>query len=1124
MKRSVIYSICTLLFLLINGIINAQELSFPESNFFSYLKGDTLVEELLVCPTEEITYSLDVEGGTPEYTVEWDYSVSCTKISDTDFSFKSTIDTVEQINCRVIDQNSDTIFKQIYIYPKIYVEPLPEYVELQDTSIYLHQRPRNAVVEADGVYYDSLVDYYYFRPDSAGKGEHTVTISAVSVAPCLASGELDPFSIKVYDKLQITFDMFDTDGMNEFCMEWIFEEDIQRYTVTGGIPPYNVEIGRFDPYMSGMQTVPYFVTDFIGNQVNGEIEIFIEMIYVEQISDPHKFVVAGSDPFSVVYQVDSYFDYQVQWDILKDGSYTASGNDRDTDEDYEFIFDPSVYAEPGEYEIRFQFESDFGCGEDEYVMFKVVEPLEIEFDGLVDNNYFCSADEINKNYTVVGGIEPYSVTIDWGDFLEAGEYDVPYIVTDESGQEVSGSLSITIEGNAEIDFAEDYPDVLTPGEIVELFVVKTNDYDIQQLAVSTSWMGDFTIDYIENAQGLCKIMDIDEQELTDGDFFVEIEIISQAGCGNGGQSPLRYDFSKEAANDLSINFINEESFCEHDFAFAEVEVNGGTEPYTYVWNYDGISVENTQPLLYLDWMPVGIIDVVCTVTDANGYSVEAHREYEILPIPEVKLADATILAGEEYTFEPEVLNVGHVSEFEWNTGERTAAITVTDEGVYSVTVFTYEGCQNTDSAELVVEDPLLELKSVNPGKASICENSDEIAYNQIVATGGLAFYNRQYDFYINDDYIGRMDSYTLNLDRTNPVADVKVVDSLGNEVERTFSVAVSPAPDAVLEDASVLAGNSHTFVAGDAAQSYLWSNGETSPSITVSEAGEYYVEIENEFNCVTVDAAELFVESCQLSVAIEYERINDNSVRLTSSIAAETYQWEIKGVRAGNERTIDAELSAGTNVIELSVVSNGCEAADSKTVIIEAKDHFSIEGTVMTCCSYVDCGQTIAYLQVDGDFQAVDTVDIQADGTYKHENLPEGKYIVKAVPCDLSTYQPTYYVHAITPDKAAVINLIGYAFSVDIVLVPYCTLSAENSVTAGLKIYPNPMFDHARVELENADNAEMIIVDQTGRIVMTEQIEGSEARLFRSDFNTGIYSIIITADSKTIATKQLIVK
>jgi hypothetical protein len=62
------------------------------------------------------------------------------------------------------------------------------------------------------------------------------------------------------------------------------------------------------------------------------------------------------------------------------------------------------------------------------------------------------------------------------------------------------------------------------------------------------------------------------------------------------------------------------------------------------------------------------------------------------------------------------------------------------------------------------------------------------------------------------------------------------------------------------EDASLCEGGSLMLDAGDGFKGYLWNTGDTSQVITVTEAGEYWVQVETIFGCFDADTLQLAVD------------------------------------------------------------------------------------------------------------------------------------------------------------------------------------------------------------------------------------------------------------------------
>jgi hypothetical protein len=86
------------------------------------------------------------------------------------------------------------------------------------------------------------------------------------------------------------------------------------------------------------------------------------------------------------------------------------------------------------------------------------------------------------------------------------------------------------------------------------------------------------------------------------------------------------------------------------------------------------------------------------------------------------------------------------------------------------------------------------------------------------------------------------------------------VDDGEYQVQASASVNVLPSPEVELGDIiAICEGDTYLFDAGPGYESYLWSDGSTSQTLEVSEAGFYWVEVTNDTGCSGSDTAELIV-------------------------------------------------------------------------------------------------------------------------------------------------------------------------------------------------------------------------------------------------------------------------
>ena len=119
------------------------------------------------------------------------------------------------------------------------------------------------------------------------------------------------------------------------------------------------------------------------------------------------------------------------------------------------------------------------------------------------------------------------------------------------------------------------------------------------------------------------------------------------------------------------------------------------------------------------------------------------------------------------------------------------------------------------------------------------------------------------------------------------------VDDGENQVTGNVEVMVHPKPQVDLgTDVSICQGEEHTFMAEGDYASYLWSNGSTNDEITVSESGEYWVEVTNEFGCVNTDTVSLMVNPLpQISLGPDTMICEDEILVLDAGNPDASHYW-----------------------------------------------------------------------------------------------------------------------------------------------------------------------------------------------------------------------------------------
>jgi len=153
----------------------------------------------------------------------------------------------------------------------------------------------------------------------------------------------------------------------------------------------------------------------------------------------------------------------------------------------------------------------------------------------------------------------------------------------------------------------------------------------------------------------------------------------------------------------------------------------------------------------------------------------------------------------------------------------------------------------------------------------------------------------------------------------------------GSIVGDEINVTVHPLPDLNLAgDMAICEGDSVTLDAGADQMTYLWNTGDTTRHITVREAGEYWVEVTNENDCMMSDSMLLSVNALPL---VELGRDTTlcyyHQLLLDAGNPGATYLWST-GETSPTILVDSTGMTSGMKIISLEVVSlEGCSSSDT---------------------------------------------------------------------------------------------------------------------------------------------------------------------------------------------------
>jgi hypothetical protein len=361
---------------------------------------------------------------------------------------------------------------------------------------------------------------------------------------------------------------------------------------------------------------------------------------------------------------------------------------------------------------------------------------------------------------------------------------------------------------------------------------------------------------------------------------------------------------------------------------ASVTATGGTAPYTYLWS----NGETTQSI---SGLTAGAYSV--TVTDLNGCTANCMVTVQEPGCNLSATADGTNVlcnAGTDGTATATATGNLVPVTYLWSNGATTASITGLTAGTYTVTVTETPIC--TAVASYTVTEPTLLDAACSKTDATTIGGADGTA--SVIATGGTAPYT----------YLWSNGAATASITGlTAGTYTVTVTDLNGCTANCNVTVqepGCNLSANATGTNVSCNAGTDGTAAATASGNlvpvTYLWSNGETTASITGLVAGTYTVTVTETPTCTAV-ASYTVTEPLAIDAACSKTNattIGGNqgtaSVTATGGTAPYTYLWSngettqsISGLTAGAYSVTVTDLNGCTANCMVTVQEPGCPPA-----------------------------------------------------------------------------------------------------------------------------------------------------------------------------------------------------
>jgi gliding motility-associated-like protein len=275
-----------------------------------------------------------------------------------------------------------------------------------------------------------------------------------------------------------------------------------------------------------------------------------------------------------------------------------------------------------------------------------------------------------------------------------------------------------------------------------------------------------------------------------------------------------------------------------------------------------------------------------TVTDAIGCAASDTfevRPFEV-PLP-VIVGDTSLCEGNSLTFG---LTESY-SSYDWEGVSDGPTLTVGQAGEYSVTVVNIDGCVGSDTVTVAeFPNPVLNLPST---QAYCASDSLLLAAPQPYET--FAWSNGSNTF---STFVSAPGPYSLT-----------VTNAFGCIAVDTVDVIENPLPESGLDGPfRFCAGDSVTVNADPAAGDYMWSTAATTASVTLDQAGLYYLTITDGNSCQRIDTIAVLEDALPTPAIVGGPLLcEDSTLTLFADTDYASYAWQ-GGISMEDSLLIDA--------------------------------------------------------------------------------------------------------------------------------------------------------------------------------------------------------------------------
>ncbi|MFN0032882.1 MAG: gliding motility-associated C-terminal domain-containing protein [Flavobacteriales bacterium] len=290
----------------------------------------------------------------------------------------------------------------------------------------------------------------------------------------------------------------------------------------------------------------------------------------------------------------------------------------------------------------------------------------------------------------------------------------------------------------------------------------------------------------------------------------------------------------------------------------------------------------------------------------------------------------------------------------WSTGDTTAYITITAPGQYIYNATNADGCVIMDTVNVLLE----------------MQPTDLITFSDTLACVGESLLISAYTSAENIVWSTDETTSSINVSQSGQYW-VMTYDFEGCEAMDTVDVNFAPLPAAAITVNATTCSTKLLYSGSDG--TLLWSNGVDSPSIALTESGEYWVMVVDEQGCS--DSAFTYVQLLPPPEVVIVQSNTPCQTVLTASGAEGDIYWST----GANTNSIVITQS-GPYSVEITL-DDGCSFSASVEAVVQLLDTLVIHEDISLCRHLLYADENNATLEWSNG-STVDSLEVYSSGAY----------------------------------------------------------------------------------------------------------------------------------------------